>query len=78
MQDSALLLAKQLLLTNAVAEKEGITLTEEELNEAIAEDAAAAGMSVEDFTASQDMRFYEEQLLGTMAVEALADRYINK
>ena len=77
-QDSALLLAKQLMLTNAVAEKEGITLTEEELNEALAEDAAAAGMSVEDFTASQDMRFYEEQLLGTMAVEALADRYIDQ
>ena len=77
-QDSALLLAKQLMLTRAVAEKEGITLSESDLNEALEEDAAEAGMSVEDLKSSQDMRAYEEQLLGTKAVDALVEKYINK
>lgn len=72
--DTSLRFAKQLMLTACLAEKEGITLTEEEIEEHAAQDAEENGMSLEDFKASQDMRSYAEQLLGTMAVDAVIGR----
>ncbi len=72
--DTSLKFAKQLMLTAYLAEKEGITLTDAVIEEHAAQDAEENGVSPEAFKAQQDMRSYAEQLLGTMAVDAVIGR----
>ena len=66
--------AKQLLLVKAVAEEQGLTLTDEELETEIEELAASAGYEVEEYKKLVDVEALREELLGDKVLELFSER----
>lgn len=56
-------MAQRYIMLAAVADKEGIALSDTELDEQIAQDAASYNYSVEEYTANIDLDSYKEDLL---------------
>lgn len=63
--------AKQMMVFQAIAVKEGIKTTQQDINDSMAADAAGMGISVEDYKASLDMPAYEEYVLSNKVLEYL-------
>ncbi|MCL2050332.1 MAG: trigger factor [Lachnospiraceae bacterium] len=55
--------AKHYLAYQAIADIEGLTITDEDVNLGIAELAAAAGMTVEEYSVGMDVESYREYLM---------------
>lgn len=62
-RQQAMQMAQRYIMLGAVAEAEGIALSDEEYNEQIAEDAASYNYSVEEYAANIDLDTYKEDLL---------------
>ncbi len=56
-------MAQRYIMLAAVADQEGIALSDEEVNEQLSQDAAAYNYSVEEYTANIDLDSYKEDLL---------------
>ena len=63
--------AKQTLVFRAVADAEGIAVTEQDLEDNISYDAEQMGMTTEEYKASLDEASYEEYVLSIKVLDYL-------
>ena len=64
---------KQLMIIRSIAEAEGLTLTEQETEERIAELAESSGVTLEEYKENMDLRALEEDLVGEKVMEYLTE-----
>ena len=67
-------MVSQEIILGAIAEKEGITMTDEELQERLQEYADQYGVTVEDITAGQDMGYIRESELDQKVLSWLREK----
>lgn len=73
------MMAQRYLMVGAIADAEGIAITDEELNEILASEAEQFGYeSVEEYTEEIDVESYREYLLVQKVVEFLAENAVVK
>lgn len=72
-QEQAALMAQRYIMLAAVADKEGISVTDEEADTQIAEEASYYGLSVEEYTEDMDLESYKEYMLIQKVMEYLGD-----
>ncbi|MBO5564154.1 MAG: trigger factor [Lachnospiraceae bacterium] len=76
-QDAADQYQKQLLIIKSIAEKEGLTMTEEETEKRIEELAETNGVDVETYKNGMDIKALEEDLIGEKVLSFLAEKAKN-
>ncbi len=76
-KEQASLMAQRYIMLQAIADAEGLNMTEEEMAQAMEEQALAYGYeSVEQFKEENDAGTYEEYLMGDEVIEFLIDNAV--
>lgn len=70
-KEQAALMAQRYIMMAAVAKLEGITVTQEEADAKLAEDAELYGLAVEEYTEGMDIESYKEYMLIEKVMEYL-------
>lgn len=76
-QEQASLMAQRYIMLQAIADAEGLNMTEEEMAQALEEQALSYGYeTLEQFTEENDAGTYEEYLMGDKVMEYLIDNAV--
>lgn len=76
-RSQASLMAQRYIMLAAIAQKEGIAVSDEELEEQLKEEAESYGRTVEDFRAQIDTEAYREYLLVEKMMDYLAETTVD-
>lgn len=73
LREQASLMAQRYIMLAAIAEKEGISVTDEELEEKLSEEAEGYGYTTEEYTEGMDKEAYREYLLVEKVMDYLGE-----